>query len=382
MGYGFCLPDNTADRVSLMLSSKTRGCTEEIGGLHHTPAGQERMNQAHEAESLEPQPSRHWVSVAPPMATSPLYTTRPSLYQFSDGFLLEFSVLASNHREDLSCDSWGDSQNAISPERLSRNKLYVTIALLVHLQRRAFEITKHDIDLPGRPQNKRQEYAAMYRNRQLRILESVLDALRSTMNFFESHGPTNGVVRLENILSQSPKALSKDFRSVIHTALGTRNEARIRECGGEECAFTLWLCGLITLSNSEGLDSIRGSEFEERILNWIRWLKEVYHLDLEGGLSMQQQEMMSQTSDGMDNMRDSKDVPMIAASYLEAIKTDVEKHPQSLYAKRDITTSRLELCLYITRQEGVPWPNAFMEYGREVDEYVLFLETGEKENSE
>lgn len=48
------------------------------------------------------------------------------------------------------------------------------------------------------------------------------------------------ILRLEYMLSDGPKVLRKDFRSLIHVALGSRDPVKIRERGGEECAFALW----------------------------------------------------------------------------------------------------------------------------------------------
>ena len=48
------------------------------------------------------------------------------------------------------------------------------------------------------------------------------------------------VLRLEYMSNDGPKALRKDFRSLIHVALGSRDPVKIQERGGEECAFALW----------------------------------------------------------------------------------------------------------------------------------------------
>lgn len=99
-------------------------------------------------------------------------------------------------------------------------------------------ITLQDLDSLSPSSRYRYGLASTYRSGQLAILTGVLMELRGMLQaLFHDQ---NLILRLGYMLNDGPKPLRKDFRSLIHVALGSRDPVKIQERGGEECAFTLW----------------------------------------------------------------------------------------------------------------------------------------------
>lgn len=396
MGYGFCLSPNPADRFSLGFSpafcqhvefAKARRlkATSKIGqsqtgeirdALQSSPQqdGQSRKEDSNGSDSntetsapmnlhcvrLISRPSNEARSDEPP-------------YEFSPGFLSDFSLAISNHRESTIPLSCTPSLGSFANVSLSRNKLHVMCAIIMILQQKQAAIGTHDKELPERPLNQNQEYAFIYRSSQVRILARVLDALSATLHSFISIGPSQDsqIVRLEHILIQSPKSLAKDFRGVVHTALGTRDADKIKQRGGVECAFALWLCGLWVLDQRQVLEA--ASLFEATIVEWMQFLRATY------GSSIATLDSLCDIEVGME----PDDISDTATSYFEAVQTAVAKHPDSLYSSPEITAVRLGWCLRIIREESVRCPNLEAKMTQndddDNDEFVLFL-AGERKS--
>ena len=95
-----------------------------------------------------------------------------------------------------------------------------------------------DPELATASSRHRYQLASTYRSGQLAILTGVLIELRGMLGALLSDKSL--ILRLDYVLSDGPKVLRKDSRSLMHAAIGTRDPGKIQERGGEECAFTVW----------------------------------------------------------------------------------------------------------------------------------------------
>ena len=381
MGYGFCIADNPADTFGL-------GFSKAVSKRIKTTKSARQSDKASLLQDKEPLEAddlqvaeQHWVR----LKGSPMLGSKTNAehlqHEFSLNFLKHFSIALENRRENRQHDrrkpsnGWSISQNAITFNDsidLSRNKFHVLNALIMFLEKSRAEIRQYDILLLNqKPANQRQKDAATYRSGQLTILDGTLAELNQTLTTIFKDSPTNGVVQLQHILTHGPKMLVKDFRSLLHVAVGTRDAEKIRQRGGVECAFTLWLCSLWVLRQTTGLDD--KTPLGSRLVLWLDFLNHTY------GCPPLTQDEPSITppqiprTDG--SASDAAADLMIAESYLEAIAATVEKHPKSLYSKKaTITLSLMIWCLNIVREEGIRCPNTNRKAAEEEDEYIIFLE--------
>ena len=309
---------------------------------------------------------QHWLHLKPNISLND-NTTSSLRHEFSPDFLEHFSIAVENRREKLmgGCPLANKSESTLTSHRMSRNKLHVLTATVMLLERSLSEITANNDQL-DKPTNTKQIHASVYRQGQIDILDGTLKEMRGLLNLLFKESPANGVVRLKHILTDGPKALVKDLRNLVLVALGTRSEGKIRERGGDECVFALWLCGLWVLRDRTKNDD--GSPFDERLNPWLQFLERHYNLVSPESLASIEASQVS------DAVTDIDDIAVIAASYLEAVRLTVEKHPGSLYNSPAITKALLVWCLRIIREEGVRFPNPIEEKDKEDDEYLLYLE--------
>ena len=401
MGYGFSLPDNPADHFSISFSqaisdyiraTKSRrialGSSSECANGSGNAVRSEHTNiknglSMESADILETEgPAEqdiHWVR------------TLENGYEFSPSFLEDFSIAVENHRERLKADNGPPSNGNFLHTPLSRNKLHVMCAVVMILQKAQTAIRKHDKYLPEEPQNARQLDAARYRQGQLRVLEHVLGSLHGSLKSYVGiNGSGNArsfrVIRLEHTMTASPKRLLKDFRTVLNAGMRTRDSSKIRERGGSDFAFTVWLCGLWVYAqiDNKTCEDETGSDadLEPHLLQWLQFLYETYPEDttkpqwprVPRAVTHKMEE--NEWFDPVRNQDTGEDLSLVAASYLDAVHAAVAKHPHSLYNDPKITAQCLARYLYIVRMEGVWYPNLQESEQGEDDEWVLFLDCG------
>ena len=406
MGYGFSLPNNQADHFSIAFSPaisayirsvrarrSAMGSKAEHEGDANNGVENEnpRMKNGQPMESVDitetEEPAEkeiHWVS------------TLKSDYEFSPWFLADFAIAVQNPRERLEVDNNPPDNGNFWDSPLSRNKLHVICAVFMILQKGQAAIKKHDEDLPQCPQNVRQIDAARYRRSQLQILETVLRSLGGKLKSylgFNTSSDTESVriIRLEHTLVKSPQRMLKDFRNVLKAGMGSRDPGKIRQRGGTDFAFTVWLCG-IWVSQDMRHDQVgkahADAELEPRLLLWLQFLREAYPENAEIKQSNGNTETDTHSMDGTEwfdpirNKEAEGDLSLVIASYLDAIRVAVAKHPQSLYNDPKITAERLQWCLNIVRMEGVWYPNLQEDGEEEDDEWILFLDFNRTEREE
>ena len=385
LGYGFCISDNTAKTFGLGFSYAV---SKHVQGVKRARYGGDDNSDALYAKNIKlNDPSQiseqHWVRLKLATALGTKVTIQPICHELSPHFLEHFSITLENRRERHQHDTgkmlygWGSFQTQITfptASDLSRNRIHVLNALIMLLEKSRAEIRQHDHLLQGKkPTNSRQQDASIYRDGQLKILNGTLAELHQTLALTFAESPANGVLQLDHILTLGPDRLVKDLRSLLHVALGTRNPSKIRERGGVECAFTLWLCGLWTLHKTTGVND--ETELGSRLSSWLEFLDQIYsdlppRIDKIGTFQSANQQCNGST---LDVAADST----VAGSYMTAIDTTVQKHPKSLYNdKATITVPVLLWCLNIVREEGVRCANSNAQAEEEEDEYIIFLERG------
>ena len=403
MGYGFSLPENTSDHYSLGFSPAIAAYIRDTKArrLARKPSSDAVQSQStRESDSLQLrqvegtfrsggqilesledlnmeeilEQNIHWVRLLENQS-----------YEFSPQFLENFSIAVENSREAHMADHCSAFTTHLLGRDFSRNKLHVICAVIMILQKGQRAIREHDRDLPQAPQNRKQVDAARYRDGQLKILDVVLDSM---CNFLESITTTKSpeasdprVVRLEHILSESPKSLLKDLRGVLNAGIRTRDPTKIRQRGGVDFAFTTWLCGLwiLSLSDPKGED-----EINPKYLRWLHFLQQNYAEPSEDSMEHRRLEtpVLEERAVWFDPVRSAGgdaelDSELIARSYLDAVQAATKKRPQSVYNDARITVRRLEWCLNIIKNEGVWCPNLDQGEDEEDDDWVIFLELGD-----
>lgn len=404
MGYGFSLPDNTSDHYSLGFSPaiaayikatkarrlarkpisdavQSQNTAEISSSTLPKLVGGTFGNGSQVLESLEDfnveailDQNIHWVRLL-----------ENESYEFSPHFLEDFSIAVENSREARVADDCSGSAMDFSDRGFSRNKLHVVCAVIMILQKGQRGIRKNGKNLPEAPQNHKQVDAARYRNSQLRMLDSVLDSmcqfLKSVASVTSPEASDPTVVRLEQILTDSPKSLLKDLRGVMNAGIRTRDPRKIRERGGVDFAFTIWLCGLWMYSQSD----LRGEDgIKPKYLRWLQFLQQNYAAPSEESTNQPRPEkpVLEERAEWYDPVRSASenaepDSAFIATSYLDAVQAATEKHPRSVYNDGRITVMRLEWCLNIIKNEGVWCPNLDQGEDEEDDDWVMFVELGD-----
>ncbi len=326
----------------------------------------------------------HWVS------------TLKSDHEFSPCFLADFAIAVENHRERVKADNDPPDNGNFWDTPLSRNKLHVICAVFMILQKGQAAIKKHDEDLPPCPQNIRQIDAARYRRSQLQILETVLSSLGEKLKSYVGSNTSSDtesvrVIRLEHTLINSPQMMLKDFRNILKAGMRSRDPKKLRQRGGTDFAFTVWLCGLRAcqdMKNDQEGKAYADADLEPRFLRWLQFLSKAYpeyaEIKQPNGSTETDTHGMDGTEwfDPIRNKEAEGDLSLVIASYLDAIRVAVAKHPQSLYNDPKISAERLQWCLNIVRMEGVWYPSWQEDGQEEEDEWMLFLDFDGTERKE
>lgn len=425
LGYGFSLFRNPADfcslavsldvekRISTIKKSRLGPTLTKIpatGGLseetNQVPIGSEHavdmkdLAKVHNnfskskpdlgnADSQSPKPSAQrinrdikWVRLKDGSSKKDFQV----LYEFSPGFLGDCSIAFANERELAESDFQLHSSVDFSVPQFSRNKVHVMCAVTMILQRQQMAITKHDLDLPLWPANQKQFHAARYRRNQLQILDSVagmlLGSIRSLPGLSMITTRDIRMIRLENILTNSPASILTDFRAALNAGLGTRNPAKIRKNGWVECAFTLWLCGLwIRYPSNIREDACSTSSLPSNLSRWLVFLNRVYRTSpkikphMEHIVNPVDYDSQETCCTGIMTSEQSFDeTQLLCESFLAVIEAAVTRNPRTLYGDTAVTIAHLRWCLNIIRQEGVMCPDLEGRIGEENDEYILILE--------
>ena len=404
MGYGFSLPDNSSDHYSLGYSPAISAYikttiarrlvrksdsdavqgqniqrsedtqSESIKGTTRTGEQVLESSQDFNVEKILEQ-NLHWVRLL-----------ENKSYEFSPHFLEYFSIAVENPREAHTADISSVPMTHSLERKFSRNQLHVICAIIMILQKGQRAIYKHDKDLPEAPRNCKQVDAKRYRDSQLKILNTVLQSMCTFLKSVTSASLPKSrdlrVLRLEDILANSPQSLLKDLRGVLNAGVRTRDPTKIRERGGIDFAFTIWLCGLWIYSQSDVKKE--AAAIDSTYLRWLHFLQNNYPQPSEISTDLQRPEnpVLEERAAWFDPVRSASgdaetDSAFITKSYLDAVHAATKKRPQSLYNDDLVTMKRLEWCLDIIKNEGVWCPNLDEGEEEDDDDWVVFLELGE-----
>ncbi|KAL6717637.1 hypothetical protein ACLMJK_005552 [Lecanora helva] len=378
MGYGFSLPDNPADHFSIGFSPAV------AANINLTRENRLRQKQRMQNDALKcldlgkfEDIDIHWVRI------------RKNQLEFSARLLEDVSIAVENPRERKNADLDLRLNLELLKTPLSRNKLHVLCALIMIMQKAQTSISKFSPDLPKFPQNSRQADAARYRQTQLTIIDYALGTLISILSsLFQNRADCQEgarIARLEDILTDSPAKLKKDLRSVLNAGLKTRDPAKVRERGGTDFAMTVWLCGFMIYCRPYKDESEQALElespFNRKCLLWLRLLIQEYPKESKDARFEKASgaDLEDDKAKWLDPVRNSislgdrfEETISTIASYMDAIKVCVDKHPQSLYNDPELDPKQLEWCYRVVRHEGVWIPNLFNSEGD--DEWVLLLQ--------
>lgn len=378
MGYGFCLANNPADKVLLEFSAAA------ISNIHTVDTDRSKT----ELNSTDENPSRALHGTDNPEtrlssdvnADKEVHWVKGSSFgsemgcEFSPHFLGQCSMTVKNHRERSEAGIWASGQD-LSGALFSRNELVVLCTLIMNLQKKKAKIVDNAVVTRYEPQSRRQQTASLYLAGQLRVLDSVSTTLYSTLKTY-NHSNMFGVVHLEDILVLSPKALAKSFRGLLFVAFGgSQAPKKIRKLGVDECAFTLWLCGLQLLHQRKEINLDLMAPFEARIDKWFHFLEKTY-----GDPSEHQPQKSTHNTAVVGPQPNvcfrtqSDDDADIAKSYLKAVHLAKGEKSSSVYNDPKVTLQWIEWCRNVVREEGFRCPSPDGRAREEDDTFALFLE--------
>ena len=367
MGYGFTIPNNQADHFGLGFNATVSTTIHEVKWRRRvkTLDGSERVKEVAEGPDDQAISEQHWLCLKQSLSQGDNADIRPH-HEFSPQLLEHFSITIENRRERKGegCH-WAKSANSLTPSNFNRNKFHVMTSMIMLLEQSLHNIRANE-DKLVLPKNDKQVQASIYRQGQLNIVESTLAELRGYLQNLLQMGPMNGVLQLNDILTLGPNRFAHDLRNLLLVALGTRDEKKIRELRGEECAFTMWFCGLYVIRDS--IVATHDSPFVRRLASWLEFLKAQY--------DWQMSDMMPPYRDRQPprvHLEDS-DVIEIACSYVLAVRAAVMKHPNSIFASPIITERLMIWFIEIVREVGMRVPHPDSEGKEQNDELVLFLE--------
>lgn len=196
MGYGFCLPDNPTDTVTLRFSPPL------------TPPQQSVRDH-------QPQPISPGIFYLRPAPSSPLFPhSLTSLFRLLSASPVELPYLQSN---------------PATPQVSPRNEIAAYTHLFLAMQRKLHGLAA---ELPE-PQNSKQRAAQIYRDGQIAILrassQEALDTIAATIEAAQT-------VTFPDVLAD------EKFKTAVEACFGTSVQEELEEADQEDVIFVLFLC--------------------------------------------------------------------------------------------------------------------------------------------
>jgi hypothetical protein len=236
LGYGFCLNDNPFDHVGLRFKPPL------------TPKQQSILESTQSRSAIMELPSDNVYYIhTSPRDNSNVTTNISEFSSFDTRLVILMGILVSNHSEAEIYRS--------SPQLGSRGRLAVAMQLKEALRHKIKAIRTYDDILPPKPTNKCQEYAKIYRDSQLHILESSLEPLENALA--EASLKTtdqDGVPNLLNLRSAikvlQHKNLYTDWKRFLEQSFGSTSITKLRNAGWEDTLWVLWL-GLVYMTRND-----------------------------------------------------------------------------------------------------------------------------------
>ncbi|KAI9714319.1 MAG: hypothetical protein M1820_000280 [Bogoriella megaspora] len=286
MGYGFCLLDNPWDRFTLLLRPPA-------------PAVQAKLKEPHPElfESGEWNMSAgRFCLQAPKYQEARYHHPRFPFWDSLPWALVEllFHMIMHERRREL---AYGDLEQHFVSNRACADIFAVSRHMLEQLHASLNRMHDEENTPLRGPRNKLQQNAQIYRDGQIRILQSVIAEFR---HFFSSillsarNIPANPTKDHCSTLLTLPEALEiwaraypsahRDFLNGIAQSSNASDVHILQQAGWEDDIWTLWLCWLIIIHTTdearEKATTESGDENSRALINgWVDGFREHYLAD-------------------------------------------------------------------------------------------------------
>ncbi|KJX94908.1 hypothetical protein TI39_contig4150g00009 [Zymoseptoria brevis] len=241
LGYGFCIPDNSDDKVLLTLKPPPSDLQADIRPFQ--PGYFSSTNAQWSSEKATFGIQR--LSWSDGMSTDPV-----SLFQQLPEPLLELMLYILRHTRGLPFVFQSDPLPYLTGQSSSGTQYLPFLARMIVQSLAPKLATLQASTPPSEPANKRQNLAKVYRNGQISILTSVMNSLRSYLCSLlpSTKTPTQGpgLYTLETLLGLFSAVAGReqvdDFLTGIAANAGTDDVDQLRQAGWEDDMLVLLLC--------------------------------------------------------------------------------------------------------------------------------------------
>lgn len=238
LGYGFCIPDNPNDRILLTLKAPPEDLQlqlKQVCPAYFAPEGEWRSDKA-------------TFRVFGPIISD---FSAESIFEQLPGPLLELLIYYHRHERGFEFSFIDDSLDYItSPDEYCRPRYQPFLARML-VESLMPKLAKLHATYPSfPPQSAKQQQAKIYRDSQIKILESAISGLktftRSLRPQLASPAATaSGLVTLEALLAiweQVNSATYEEFITCIARNVGTTIPEQLIAAGWEEDLWVLAIC--------------------------------------------------------------------------------------------------------------------------------------------
>ncbi|KAK5110786.1 hypothetical protein LTR85_000731 [Meristemomyces frigidus] len=235
LGYGFCIPDSPHDSIMLTLKPPPEHLQAELRivqpGFFKHEGGWNSERATFRLKQPMSMPSAKQILISLPEALLELL-----LYMLRHERGLPFAFVQRPHEYILE-----DQDGRMYLPHIARMLVQSLAPKLAKLQ---------SVELRVQPQNNKQRQASIYRQGQVRILESMITALRgftrSLLKPPSAPGPRfvtlEGLLALWSAKTAAAANVVVPFIAGVETCSGTADVGHLREAGWEEDVLVMLLC--------------------------------------------------------------------------------------------------------------------------------------------
>ncbi|KAK5130702.1 hypothetical protein LTR08_001732 [Meristemomyces frigidus] len=307
LGYGFCVPASAHDSIMLTLKSPPPALQPDLLRVQPGFFTREALWQTERATFRLKQPP------ATPSATQ-IFLALPEA-------LLELLTYVLRHECSIPFAFIQHPHNYLLEDPEGQRFLpHIARALVLSLAPKLAKLQA--VPLPAEARNNKQRQARIYRQGQVRILESIIGAMRTFTRSLLQPAAASGprLVTLEGLLEfwsfKTSAEVVKPFIAGLEACSGTADVEQLRAAGWEEDTVVLLLCW-IWLGNTAAQTIGDGGA-----RNWVRQMVPGYIADAV---------TLSTDQDDTDAMEAADEQTEHAASLLELVRQAGEAQPGSLW---------------------------------------------------
>ncbi|KAL9075206.1 MAG: hypothetical protein Q9157_004110 [Trypethelium eluteriae] len=284
MGYGFCVSQNPWDRFALAfrpppvtVQNKLRSTRPELfdaNGWDSSAGTFYLPSPRYLAQSYYHDPFSFWSALPPTLVE------------------LLFHMVMRERGKDV---SFVNLKDYLIDNRACWDIFAISRQFLEQVQPMLARITLEKSVLPSTPKNKLQANAQIYRDGQIRILNSVLKGIHTfvqsvrpilePLHDISQHDCCSMLMTLPEVLDiwqQAFPSAHRNFLAGIERSANTSDVHVLQQAGWEEDIWTLWLCWLLIMHEKEDFDKhgTNGENGDIRskalIGGWTDWLRHSY----------------------------------------------------------------------------------------------------------